>query len=421
MKYLHKLAALALVTLGFTACNDAEDPFRYADHVYPEKMELGYYTAQYNASSKYEYAAVLTLDAQGDTVLYTYRVGKQGRVDEGLVRTLVTTGDVNYDPAIGVLTATSAAADNYYEEDAALTIATMLDGTRFAYECKYGKTSETAMFVRNTTAMPGVEGHWTAANADGSKTLDFTFGDLKVAGSPAASLTVGDGKATAYSYVQDGANVTMTNEAGATITLSYNDKFQLWATVDGEQYLLSRCTSEPEPEQFLPLYEGELTISAQTLDGDGPLFGSIQKMQTTLYQSDKDPSRYVLAPYIDNADGALFTVNDDLIIEIDKQNTGLEVDGYGAVYITGINVAGYQNNFPNNESHYDPAKMTFYFDVFYHCGDVGQKLWLGLYEDTFKVTAEATSKKPYTMKKSFTPQASRPALNLNPSLNLLKK
>ena len=38
MKYLHKLAALALVTLGFTACNDAEDPFRYADHVYPEKM-----------------------------------------------------------------------------------------------------------------------------------------------------------------------------------------------------------------------------------------------------------------------------------------------------------------------------------------------------------------------------------------------
>ena len=65
--------------------------------------------------------------------------------------------------------------------------------------------------------------------------------------------------------------------------------------------------------------------------------------------------------------------------------------------------------------------MTFYFDVFYHCGDVGQKLWLGLYEDTFKVTAEATSKKPYTMKKSFTPQASRPALNLNPSLNLLKK
>lgn len=421
MKYLHKLAALALVTLGFTACNEAEDPSRYADHVYPEKMELGYYTAQYNASSKYEYAAVLTLDAQGDTVLYTYRVGKEDRVDEGLVRTLVATSDVSYNPAIGVLNGTCPGSANYYEEDATLTIATMLDGTRFAYECTYGKTSETAMFVRNTTAMPTVEGEWTAANADGSKTLSFSFGELKVAGSDKATVAVGDGEPAAYTYVQDGANVTLTDEAGATISLAYNDKYQLCATVDGEQFLLSRCASQPEPEQFLPIYEGELTISAQTLDGDGPLLGSVQKMQSTLYQSDKDPSRYVLAPYISNGDGALFTVNEDLIIEVEKQGTGLGVDGYGEVYITGINVAGYQSYFPNNESHYDPAKMTFYFDVFYHCGDVGQQLWLGLYEDTFKVTAEATSKKPYTMKKSFTPQAAQPVLNLNPSLNLLKK
>ena len=112
MKIFNKIAALALVVAGFTACNEAEDFDRYADHTYSNAIELGHFTSLYDANSKYTYGAVITLNAEGDTILYMYSTGKEGNNDEGKTRTLFTADTLNYDQKTGVVTA--KADTSYY-------------------------------------------------------------------------------------------------------------------------------------------------------------------------------------------------------------------------------------------------------------------------------------------------------------------
>lgn len=408
MKIINKIAALALVVAGFTACNEAEEFDRYADHTYSKALELGHYTSQYDANSKYTYGAVITLNAEGDTILYMYSTGKAGNIDEGKTRTLFTADSLSYDPQIGVITAETDTS--YYDEGETfgvkLTMAEMLDGERYAVDIAYGSKNETAILKRNTTDFPPVQGRWSVPFSEDSVT---TF-------EIAQDTVIIDGNEDAPGkYEVAGRDITIKNAEGTAVaTIAYNDKYQLVCT-SRENAVMTRMTNQPEPESFLPLYEGNFIFASASLDGQsGHLFEG--EIPGYICQSDKDPSRYLLAPFINNEEGMLFTMDEAGNIAVDAQATGANHPTYGAIFVTDIATAGLASNFPNNKSHYDEATHIFYFDLLYHVS-AG---YFGAWEETFKVTGEATNKKHFKPGKN-TLDLTKKTLNFNANFPLRQK
>ena len=409
MKIINKIAALALVVAGFTACNEAEEFDRYADHTYSHALELGHYTSQYDANSKYTYGAVITLNAEGDTILYMYSTGKAGNYDEGKTRTLFTADSLSYDKQIGVITA--KADTSYYDEGETfgvkLTMAQMLDGERYAVDIAYGSKNETAILKRNTTDFPPVQGRWSVPfSEDSVTTFEIAQGDTVII----------DGNEDAPGkYEVAGHDITIKNAEGTAVaTIAYNDKYQLICT-SRENAVMTRMTNQPEPESFLPLYEGNFIFATADLGGEsGHLFEG--EIPGYICQSDKDPSRYLLAPFINNEDGMLFTMDEAGKIAVDAQYIGVDHKTYGPVYVTDVVTAGLASNFPNAQSHYDENIHTFYFDLVYHVS-AGM---FGAWEDTFKVTGEATNKKHFKPGKS-TLDLTKKTLNFNANFPLRQK
>ncbi len=409
MKIFNKIAALALVVAGFTACNEAEDFDRYADHTYSNAIELGHFTSLYDANSKYTYGAVITLNAEGDTILYMYSTGKAGNFDEGKTRTLFTADTLNYDQKTGVVTA--KADTSYYDEGETFgvqfTMAEMLDGERFAVDIAYGSKNETAILKRNNTDIPPVQGKWSVADATGELTT-YTFGID-------STVVINDNEEAAGKYETDGRNIIVKNDAGATVaSFAYNDNYQLTCT-SSENAVMTRMTNLPEPEFFYPIYEGNFIFATADLEGkSGHLFEG--EIPGYICQSDKDPSRYLLAPFIYNEDGMIFTMDEAGKIAVDAQFTGAVHKQYGEVFATDIVTAGYASNFPNAKSHYDESLHTFYFDLIYH---VSAGVF-GAWEDTFKVTGEATNKKHFKPGKK-TLDLTKKGFNFNANFPLRQK
>ena len=409
MKIFNKIAALALVVAGFTACNEAEDFDRYADHTYSNAIELGHFTSLYDANSKYTYGAVITLNAEGDTILYMYSTGKEGNNDEGKTRTLFTADTLNYDQKTGVVTA--KADTSYYDEGETFgvqfTMAEMLDGERFAVDIAYGSKNETAILKRNDTEFPPVQGKWSVADAAGELTT-YTFGID-------STVVINDNEEAAGKYETDGRNIIVKNDADATVaTFAYNENYQLTCT-SSENAVMTRMTNLPEPESFYPIYEGSFIFATADLEGkSGHLFEG--EIPGYICQSDKDPSRYLLTPFIYNEDGMIFTMDQAGKIAVDAQFTGVEHQKYGPVYVTDVVTAGYAANFPNAKSHYDESLHTFYFDLIYH---VSAGVF-GAWEDTFKVTGEATNKKHFKPGKK-TLDLTKKGFNFNANFPLRQK
>ena len=408
MKIINKIAALALVVAGFTACNESEDFDRYADHTYSQAPELGHYTSQYDANSKYTYGAVITLNAEGDTILYMYSTGKAGNIDEGKTRTLFTADSLSYDPQIGVITAETDTS--YYDEGETfgvkLTMAEMLDGERYAVDIAYGSKNETAILKRNTTDLPPIQGRWSVPFSEDSVT---TF-------EIAQDTVIIDGNEDAPGkYEVAGRDITIKNAEGTAVaTIAYNDKYQLVCT-SRENAVMTRMTNLPEPESFLPIYEGNFIFASASLDGQsGHLFEG--EIPSYICQSDKDPSRYLLVPFINNEDGMLFTMDEAGNIAVDAQYTGADHQTYGPVFVTDIATAGLASNFPNNKSYYDEATHIFYFDLVYHVS-AGM---FGAWEEIFKVTGEATNKKHFKPGKN-TLDLTKKTLNFNANFPLRQK
>ena len=409
MKIINKIAALALVVAGFTACNEAEDFDRYADHTYSNAIELGHFTSLYDANSKYTYGAVITLNAEGDTILYMYSTGKEGNNDEGKTRTLFTADTLNYDQKTGVVTA--KADTSYYDEGETFgvqfTMAEMLDGERFAVDIAYGSKNETAILKRNDTDIPPVQGKWCVAK-DSVTVTTYDFAQ--------ASTVIINGDETAPGkYEVNGRDIKVLNADSTLITLfTYNNNWQLVCT-SSENAVMTRMTNLPEPESFYPIYEGNFIFATADLEGkSGHLFEG--EIPGYICQSDKDPSRYLLTPFINNEDGMLFTMDKAGMIAVDAQFTGVEHQKYGPVYVTDVVTAGYAANFPNAKSHYDESLHTFYFDLIYH---VSAGVF-GAWEDTFKVTGEATNKKHFKPGKK-TLDLTKKSINFNANFPLRQK
>lgn len=397
--YIKTLASL-LVVLTFTACNDFEDFDSGTTPVHMPEITPGYYTANYNADNKYEYMATVTEDAQGNKVVYTQRVGKPATADSGLVRTTGIFTNPEYNEKIGALTGImDKVEETFYEDTTHVVLAYSYDGSTLYYEVSAGNSRDNATLTR-AEGYPPVNGKWYGKSADGTVEVSLFFEDDN------ETVLVDDESLT---YTTAGATTTLSDGR----TVAYNEKYQLVYT-DGEtSFVLDRKCNDPEPEVFEPLYEGSYIHAAKLIDADGALFEN--GFDATLFQSQKDPNRYILAPFYNNGDGLLIEADDEGTLHFNGY-TGIDDTRYGPVYFTDIATTGYQSNFPDYVSHYDASAGVMYLDGAYN---VSAGIF-GFYEDIFVITAEATNKKHFIRKQGNT-QVAKKAFNLNPAISIMMK
>lgn len=88
-------------------------------------------------------------------------------------------------------------------------------------------------------------------------------------------------------------------------------------------------------EQWNALYTGIYTYGAKSLNQDGGSFYE-GKDEVVLYQSEKDPTRYKVAPWAssDNNEGLIFTMDDAGNIVVDHCETGEVSEQYGTIWAT---------------------------------------------------------------------------------------
>lgn len=396
--YIKTLASL-LVVLTFTACSDFEDFDKGMDATYPSEIGLGYYTSNYDGDSKYEYMATITEDAQGNKVIYTQRVGKAETKDAGLVRTTGVFVNPEYDVKIGAMTGSmDKIEDTFYEDTTQVVLAYSFNGKTLFYEVSTKKERDNATLTRAEGYAP-INGKWYGKSADGTVEVSLFFEDDN------ETVLVDDESLT---YTTAGATTTLSDGR----TVAYNEKYQLVYT-DGEtSFVLDRKCNDPEPEVFEPLYEGSYIHAAKLIDADGALFEN--GFDATLFQSQKDPNRYILAPFYNNGDGLLIEADEDGALHFDGY-TGINDTRYGPINFTDIATMGYQSNYPDYVSHYDASAGVMYLDGAYN---VSAGIF-GFYEDIFVITAEATNKKHFVRKQGSS--LVKKTINLNPAVKLIKK
>lgn len=407
MKYLHTLLALCAVVL-FSACNDLVDFDKNMDHNYGAELEKGLYSSQYNVNSKYEYNLVVTENAKGEPTVYSYRVGKPGTTDSAVVRTTFVSEEVAYDAKTGVLSA--KASTSYYEVESNLYFCKLQNGN-LIYELNYDVKKDKATMAKSS-ATPTVEGKWRAANADSSVVYDFFLSAANAEGAGAVVLSKNGGADEVGTYTTAHGTTTVT-VGGVVYTLAFNGKFQLVATTDVEALVLDRVVSEPEPEQFLPIFGGVYTCN---------MFG--MEFESVLYQSDKYSENFALYPYLYSQAPMYFTMNADGSLVVAGQGTGLylgsdmkvypqDVGGYGQIFVSdGVTY----KNVASPASTYDAAKGVFNFALYWHvsAGYLNDPPTV----DTFKLTEELTNKKQPSFMKS---QSLDKTFNFDKQLPLFKK
>ena len=403
MKYLHTLLALCAVVL-FSACNEQEDIDRGMDHNYGTELEVGYYTSQYDANSKYEYNLVVTENAKGEPTVYSYRVGKPGTSDSAVVRTTFVSEEMAYDAKTGILSAKSS--NTYYEAAGELYICKLQNGN-MVYELGYGEKSDKSTLLK-AQGTPSVEGKWQAANADSSVVYNFFLSAANAEGAGAAIVSKNGGADEVGTYTTANGTTTVTVGA-ATYTLAFNGKFQLVATTDAETLVLDRVVSDPEPEQFLPIFGGVYTVHASIIDGDY-LFGGPVPMEAVLYQSDKYAENYAIYPFINSEKPMYFTMDANGLLTVVNQGTGVN-SSYGEVFVSDI-LSLYGE--ANPQSYYDSKKAVFNFALAYHV-PAGT---FGFFYDTFQLTEEYSNKKEANFVKGQ--KTLRETLKLSENARLMK-
>ena len=404
MKYLHTLVALCAVVL-FSACNEQEDFDRGMDFNYGNEIEAGFYTSQYDVNSKYEYALVVTENAKGEQTVYSYRVGKPNTSDSAVVRTTFVADSVVYDAETGILSA--KASTSYYEEESSLYLCKLQNGG-LVYELNYGDKKDKATLVKSN-ATPSVEGKWQAANADSSVVYDFFLSAANAEGAGAVVLSKNGGADEVGTYTTAHGTTTVT-VGGVVYTLAFNGKFQLVATTDVEALVLDRVVSEPEPEQFLPIFGGVYTVNASIIDASSFLFGGPVPMDAVLYQSDKYAENFAIYPFISSDKPMYFTMDAQGLLTVDNQGTGVNSQ-YGEVFVSDI-LTLYGE--ANPQSYYDSKKAVFNFALAYHV-PAGT---FGFYYDTFQLTEEYTNKKEANFVKGQ--KTLRETLKLSENARLMK-
>ena len=344
-KFILSLAALVVTGLGLTSCNN---DFENTKVSYPAQMPYGYYQSQYTPDDNHEYAITYTTNSAGQPLLVVKMRGKSTGADSGVYRNIIATTDVKYDPATGILSATSEGS--LYDFPVLAFAAFQKDNNKVTLNVIKASDSTRQVVSTLVKSQPSdIYGTWTA-NINGVQTT-------LVLNNKGQSTSTPDGGAKTVITHQfaNGAGV-ITFADGTQGSVSYNANGQLVMTVNGQQVILDPAQSKAEPEIMIPIYEGEYTSG---------LFNSLGTC--TLYQSNKDESKYQITPFVQHRDGIYFTYNKSTgLIVIKDQDTMYDFvqDGqpYGHIMISDAVTKGANGAVPSS---YDATTKTFTFNVVY--------------------------------------------------------
>lgn len=344
-KFILSLAALVVTGLGLTSCNN---DFENTKVSYPAQMPYGYYQSQYTPDDNHEYAITYTTNSAGQPLLVVKMRGKSTASDSGVYRNIIATTDVKYDPATGILSATSEGS--LYDFPVLAYAAFQKDNNKVTLNVLKAADSTRQVVSTLVKSQPSdIYGTWTA-NINGVQTT-LVLNDK----GKSTSTPEGGAKTTITHQFANGAGV-ITFADGTQGSVSYNANGQLVMTVNGQQVILDPAQSKAEPEIMIPIYEGEYTSG---------LFNSLGTC--TLYQSNKDESKYQIKPFVQNRDGIYFTYNKSTgLIVIKDQDTMYDFvqDGqpYGHIMISDAVTKGANGAVPSS---YDATTKTFTFNVVY--------------------------------------------------------
>lgn len=344
-KFILSLAALVVTGLGLTSCNN---DFENTKVSYPAQMPYGYYQSQYTPDDNHEYAITYTTNSAGQPLLVVKMRGKSTASDSGVYRNIIATTDVKYDPATGILSATSEGS--LYDFPVLAYAAFQKDNNKVTLNVIKASDSTRQVVSTLVKSQPSdIYGTWTA-NINGVQTT-LVLNDK----GQSTSTPDGGAKTVITHQFANGAGV-ITFADGTQGSVSYNANGQLVMTVNGQQVILDPAQSKAEPEIMIPIYEGEYTSG---------LFNSLGTC--TLYQSNKDESKYQIKPFVQNRDGIYFTYNKSTgLIVIKDQDTMYDFvqDGqpYGHIMISDAVTKGANGAVPSS---YDATTKTFTFNVVY--------------------------------------------------------
>ena len=345
-KFILSLAALVVTGLGLTSCNN---DFENTKVSYPAQMPYGYFQSQYTPEGNSEYALTYTTTSTGQPILVVKMRGKSTGADSGVYRNIIATTDVKYDPATGILSASSEGS--LYDFPVLAYAAFQKDNNKVTLNVLKASDSTRQVVSTLVKSQPSdIYGTWTA-NINGVQTT-LVLNDK----GQSTSTPDGGAKTVITHQFANGAG-TITFADGTQGSVSYNANGQLVMTINGQQVILDPALRQAEPEIMIPIWEGTYTTA---------LFNN-QQIPGTLYQSNKDESKYLIKPFIQNREGMIFTYDKATgEIKIDDQDTQFELiqDGknYGFIHMSDAVTKGADGAVPSS---YDATDKTFIFNVVY--------------------------------------------------------
>ncbi|MBR1711875.1 MAG: hypothetical protein IJ722_00510 [Alloprevotella sp.] len=387
MKQYIKFTVLALMAgLGLSSCLDDSrfDP----EHIsYPAELSLGTFKTEYTPGN-YEYNAVITKSAAGDTILYVIRTGKPESRDSGLVQTLLISDAIAYDDSAGVYTATAEVSA--YGDDAPATVylAYQRDQQRLTAQIIASGKTNTMVFKPATEQT--VVGMWQSEEDADAYFVCWLYPlDADGVGKGIALFDM-DSDADDVIYTQNGNTVIVTaaegsEHEGESVELYFNSEYQLVGKVGGQEVVLDPITSEA----VVPEYTF-----------DHPLIGDYTYCGA--WFSGPDPDLRLVPVSIDDPEASVFQIEHwgadvtfrfawnmvDNAITVPMQEVGETYTHEGVdypVYVSDIPSWNSRYSYANYPCYYDANTATFHFNVIYFI-ELG---YFDLGDETFEVTGDA--------------------------------
>ncbi len=411
MKYFKSLLALLFVGISFSACNEFEDFDDAANKVNyaTEAPALGYYTSEYTAKGDFNYGVIFTTDAKGDSILYLTSIGKPGTDEAGVVRTLGKAEGVEYNPEIGVLTATVAEENSHFELEISVALAYQKDAKTIMMNLSYGeekiaarlsKSNEVPTFIGTFSGYPAVKD--AEGNTSYAEQATLAFALFQMEGDTVAVVVTATTPQEMASYTINGNTATLT---GTASNLTFNLNYDMATGVltatdkDGVVYFCDREFSTPDPEtwedyaygKYVHGVTGGVYLSAFDHTFENMLGANLpsRTYEANLFRSSKKSNKYKISPWSKNSE-MVFTVNNETgYITVEQSPAGFTGQA-GAIYV--VDSYGYCGEHPSTYD-VDNGIFTFYLAL------LDNQYIYGVDNDQFIITGEVTSapKKEMTM------------------------
>ena len=384
-QYIKTLALLLLVGLGLTSCLK-DDRFDEGIKKYQKSLPYGVWKSASDASGNYDYTAVFTKDAKGKDLFYVVRKARNSAPDSGEVKFLMVSHDVQYSDSTGVIEAVAPSCffgdgqngTSKLSARAYLAILRSSKNLMFQMITSDGSTQFSVQAQRDDAKPTSIAGMWEGYSSDSTKyfTANLNSASAQGKGSGIAVFNDNDVEDVAYQFAGNKGTVTG-NDTHKKAELSFNDEYQLVATLDGKTFVVDPLASSSEPEAFTPTYSATFTSS---------LFGSSQNV--VIYKGEKNVGNYYFKPFIDNnTTGFAFNMQSDKTLSFDSKNgipTGYtHVQGgqtLGPVYAYDAYALG-----KGAQSKYDAGVFTF--NVSYQIPGVGG---FGVFAEKLTITGTAS-------------------------------